>query len=78
MQSRIAYPKVAPGAYKAMLELEEYLRQGRSWRAGRPRPAIPFAIPSGNIPSGKLFSAARFSARDAPCRYPCVRMDHPR
>jgi AhpD family alkylhydroperoxidase len=27
MESRIAYPKVAPGAYKAMLGLEEYLHQ---------------------------------------------------
>jgi AhpD family alkylhydroperoxidase len=27
MQTRIAYLKVAPGAYKAMLGLEEYLRQ---------------------------------------------------
>src|SRR5271163_1080784 len=27
MESRIAYLKVAPGAYKAMLGLEEYLRQ---------------------------------------------------
>jgi AhpD family alkylhydroperoxidase len=27
MESRIAYMKVAPGAYKAMLGLEEYLHQ---------------------------------------------------
>jgi AhpD family alkylhydroperoxidase len=27
MESRIAYPKVAPGAYRAMLGLEEYLHQ---------------------------------------------------
>jgi hypothetical protein len=27
METRIAYMKVAPGAYKAMLGLEEYLHQ---------------------------------------------------
>jgi len=27
MESRIAYMKVAPGAYKAMLGLEDYLHQ---------------------------------------------------
>jgi len=27
MQARIAYPKVAPGAYKAMMGLEDYLQQ---------------------------------------------------
>ena len=27
METRIAYPRVAPGAFKAMLGLEEYLRQ---------------------------------------------------